>query len=598
MLIFSNLNSWRTCNSGDVLDRQLKATQHGIYPGLRSTELNIVYPVTGCLLTRIFLLGSAAVFSYLMVFAVRMIIGFGSYGQFQFSAYQIQIDPARSLDLSTTDMDLQSASFSLLLNGCTVAAANLTAVKSAVAATEGLLFTTALNSVVTANGFTVSLNGDVGMGRVAIQGSADGGRTWSVVGLSSFRQVPEGIRQLDAPLAGGPRTVRLDYSLRWPLVAESAVTNLLLAAGLLAATLCALAGRPPYARWVLAISCGLVALNHLVAAVGFATLGLPRDLFSPIVHTLLFALVGAAFLGPEAVFPRALAAAGAASLVTRVLQDTAVYSDAGYLAASPPYPQIAALLLGLAFLAHRRRFLAAAAAAAAEQAARAEERWRPMANDPANAARLGELAALCDEVQAGLDGGASPVICQFYRSTSGPQANDCDASQSEHSGSAEPGPPAATDSDPTLEVTSLDQLYSQALGLDPLLRALCRRWTARCGGVLDAADQRGDAAAAPHAYGAAVASECFRYLKDPARAVAKVATCYGGDVSRLTDVCRARVLFDRVEDLVALLQAVRGEECVHIVRLRNWMRPESYAGSGNWYRVRRRAWESSQSLLL
>ena len=67
MLIFSNLNSWRTCNSGDVLDRQLKATQHGIYPGLRSTEQNIVYPVTGCLLTRVFLLGSAAVFNYLLV---------------------------------------------------------------------------------------------------------------------------------------------------------------------------------------------------------------------------------------------------------------------------------------------------------------------------------------------------------------------------------------------------------------------------------------------------------------------------------------------------------------------------------------------------
>ncbi len=146
-------------------------------------------------------------------------------------------------------------------------------------------------------------------------------------------------------------------------------------------------------------------------------------------------------------------------------------------------------------------------------------------------------------------------------------------------------PVAAGVPDPARPTSSLDQLYSQALGATPLLRTTCGRWAAGSWGTLDSSDQRGAAAAAPEGYGAAVAGEAFRHLKDPARAVEKAVTCYGGDASRLLDVCRCRIVFRRVVDLSRCLELASADEGVEISRVRNGMRPGSDAGASGGFRV-------------
>ena len=79
-------------------------------------------------------------------------------------------------------------------------------------------------------------------------------------------------------------------------------------------------------------------------------------------------------------------------------------------------------------------------------------------------------------------------------------------------------------------VRSLDQLYMQAVAVAPLLRAAAEQWAAAVQGEVDAAGQRsleqdGAWARAPWA------GEPL--IKGAGRAVEKVATCYGGDASRL-----------------------------------------------------------------
>jgi hypothetical protein len=91
-------------------------------------------------------------------------------------------------------------------------------------------------------------------------------------------------------------------------------------------------------------------------------------------------------------------------------------------------------------------------------------------------------------------------------------------------------------------VRSLDQCYSQALGAALLLRRKCAEWAG-------AAATAGTAAPGD---GAALQGT----LKRPERAMEKAAVCYGGDVSRLLDVCRARALFAGAADLEACLRAV------------------------------------------
>jgi hypothetical protein len=96
-----------------------------------------------------------------------------------------------------------------------------------------------------------------------------------------------------------------------------------------------------------------------------------------------------------------------------------------------------------------------------------------------------------------------------------------------------------------------------------------------------------------------------RLVKNPARAAAKAVGCYGGDVSRLLDVCRARATFGSVDALAAGVRAAAEAPGVRVVRVKNLMREpgdswwtggfrvsrDGGALRGRTRRVRRRVWD-------
>ena len=77
-------------------------------------------------------------------------------------------------------------------------------------------------------------------------------------------------------------------------------------------------------------------------------------------------------------------------------------------------------------------------------------------------------------------------------------------------------------------------------------------------------------------------------MKGPARAVEKVVTCYGGDASRMLDLCRARIIFTRVRDLARCVGLVC-RECadgdVRVERLRNRFTSEHNSKLSGGFRV-------------
>jgi hypothetical protein len=103
-------------------------------------------------------------------------------------------------------------------------------------------------------------------------------------------------------------------------------------------------------------------------------------------------------------------------------------------------------------------------------------------------------------------------------------------------------------------VGSLSQLYAQALALSVLLRERCRRLAAASGGRVDpqvgggwgeggaargeGGAARGEGGAAGGEGGAPGDEAPGREIKDPRRAAEKALVRYGGDVSRLLDICR------------------------------------------------------------
>ena len=60
-------------------------------------------------------------------------------------------------------------------------------------------------------------------------------------------------------------------------------------------------------------------------------------------------------------------------------------------------------------------------------------------------------------------------------------------------------------------------------------------------------------------------------VKGPARAAVKAAACYGGDVSRLTDLCRARLVFDDAAGVAACLERICADAAVRVVRVKDGM---------------------------
>jgi len=159
--------------------------------------------------------------------------------------------------------------------------------------------------------------------------------------------------------------------------------------------------------------------------------------------------------------------------------------------------------------------------------------------------------------------------------------------------------------------TSLDQLYAQAIGLRPILLRKVAFWAAESRGLLRfearASLIQEVLAAAPVElqpaffplnpededslisgtiegsrqlrgfvrWGAvAERAEWREYvdwarLKGTERAIEKVLRSYGGDVSRLLDVCRETIVFDKVEDLVSCVQRILLDADVRLARFRN-----------------------------
>jgi len=60
-------------------------------------------------------------------------------------------------------------------------------------------------------------------------------------------------------------------------------------------------------------------------------------------------------------------------------------------------------------------------------------------------------------------------------------------------------------------------------------------------------------------------------VKNIERGTEKVDHAYGGDVSRLLDVCRGRIVFEEIEDLCDCLSALVDDETVSIVRIKSSM---------------------------
>jgi len=123
--------------------------------------------------------------------------------------------------------------------------------------------------------------------------------------------------------------------------------------------------------------------------------------------------------------------------------------------------------------------------------------------------------------------------------------------------------------DPGLPVQNLDQLYSQAMLLCPVLHRRASNWALMSNGNVPLGK---------------LADSTWTSLKSPSRAIQKAVRTYWSDPSYVLDICRCSIVFPTVSELTTCLECIYEDEQVELVRLRSRMTNDDLAHRSAGYR--------------
>ena len=458
-------------------------------------------------------------------------------------------------------------------------------------------------------GFTLTINGtgdcQSNSYHFTLHGSNDDGNTFISFGSSRIRWTLQGLRFVDQGFIGCSKNISVDFQppSTWFAAEESAAFPLISGASLSAAAVCAVLHQHRAAKNVITGSLLAMALFMLLSCIGFLSLGFYAEAFHPGACFCGFFALAYALVYSERHFVEYLATVGAIFLAARVLNDTIVFEDGLYLATWPPVAQAASTMIGLFYLFKKRQLISRTMHNAASTWVAYNEAWSSLASAVENRqafARLDWLARraclVCgksrprqyNRARDHCSGTKSPS----NRARSISRLGSSFGKQVSFSFSGKIGPEAASfEVPPTVpgtakgRVVSVCQLYSQALCMAPVLYVACSDWAGRSNGRLQQCAVVSDIGCHPNLPATLRRWIAGGVVKSPSRAIAKVLSCYGGDVSCLLDVCRCRIIFDRVADMAKCVEVVAGLEEVRIVRVKNGMSEAHDAAPSGGFRA-------------
>ena len=356
--------------------------------------------------------------------------------------------------------------------------------------------------------------------------AGDGGAAgpWSAVGASGWRSDDTGALEplpqlaFPAPLARGAR-VDVDQRLAWPTVLWTCLGPAACTATLVSAAAAGASGRERAVRPLLLC---VVFIDMLLAGVGAAGLAALGDRRAAAALGLVLlsdavALVGIAAY--EARIVTVLIAYALSFIAVSLAGDLLFYAGAvtppAALLALAPSSATLTLAFSLLVIVARRRTLARARALIVQDQACYDELWAALAASPD---ARGHLLAVREQVGALTAGLPSDPPRQCNRLPEGMPPRDAD-------GVGGVGPLAG----PSGPVDSLEQLFTQAACLQPLLLDKVRAWALASGGcfLVQGSDRYVRYADAVAADPAAAPLLKFAAVKSARRAIEKAVRAYG-----------------------------------------------------------------------
>jgi len=138
--------------------------------------------------------------------------------------------------------------------------------------------------------------------------------------------------------------------------------------------------------------------------------------------------------------------------------------------------------------------------------------------------------------------------------------------------------------DRSSQVISFDQLYMQAIIVNDTLRDKVKKWALESEGYLPIMPRLGDFAPSgtrefvkwKDVAGDPAAADRIKWpvLKRSRRCFEKLTRAYSYDVSRLLDISRFSLFFDRIQDLTMALGTLMSDPDVMLMRARNWLKED------------------------
>jgi hypothetical protein len=528
-------------------------------------------------------------FIYLIVDAGIIMSSFRSYGMYTFKNFRLRIKETDRIPLTSADLSNLRVEINLLSAGCPIQSASSHQMNAS--ASELLLINSALE--ITIDGFTLNaassfsaLSPSWSSTIFVLDGFAAG--QWTRIGqTTSFRKQPYGIKFMDNEIntAVNEGIQKYDFRASAPMFIESCMNSIILACFVLTAIVSPLTSSRSDAvkLWWKAL-CILLFLNQTIAGIGYLVDGYQREPFAPFSTALLYLLVLSSLWVADYLLISAWMAISGLGLILSLLDNCFIFRDCA------PSPRDMGLCIGLlvgaglVFVKHREHRHATRlfrAIRAQQDAMRQQVIQRPesaaalhsvnavlqaLSSTPDEARQLNRRIAEPDPAPGGGgNGNLAAGAAALRRVASADRFMDFRSA-------------VAGTADSDLPVTSLYQLYAQAACAACLLEPCAAAWAAlsrgsvtKPAGNLDL--DPGPLVALPPTVAALVRRGT---LKHPLRAHAEALVCYGGDVSRLLDVCRARIIFDGLSDLLACLElvAAHGPE-LRVVRVRSGLQDGS-----------------------
>jgi hypothetical protein len=485
-----------------------------------------------------------------------------------------------------------------------------------------------------------------------IRGFDDNAKSWRLFGTSSIRKVPNGLRFLPQKSVSVSDVLDIDFRPSWPLVIDGSVMRILYGSMLISISLLGLTGRVELTKtWMTSIFL-ILCFHRAVIPPGYVLIGEPRGAFVPLVKLIMECAFFAGLLGPQRRLPPAMVVYGSLRLLAKALYDCWLYDDAFFFIEDPDVLSILFILGGVLVMVLSRSAVRRSVLLVESDRHDYDAAWRPFCDTPIKRRRVAALhdavVALARRCPRGasrqMEGRAGPSAASFRRV----QSASVDLSSQLHPcriatlpavlrvGGGPVGTGAATESLPgrggarTLPwanelppalfteahqrpsllrrfrlafrpdlsrgpqhasalrdsgvggrpVRCLGQLYSQATAAAGRLHALAAKWAQDAGGELHMGGEDGG----PDLLGWVRAGA----VKSPQRAAAKALLCYGGDVSQLTDICRARILLGDPQGMAACLTAIEADGTVRVVRAASSLSPSSSSRPTAGFRVRPR----------